>query len=207
MSNLLSVSAKALRPRRPTLSGGSSGGQGGRRVGVESSKFNAENKIKWFNRLRAFRRAKVFRTMVCGIVELWFADLLFFCWFVGLFIACAHSAGPKFGQFCIGMVAWFCFVDLLTLLVFGAPNLGKSLKNHPNLVQNPSKINQKRPQIDENESLERFRHQIAPGSVPGRSGYDLPVETRSLFGRKWRSKGPVWTQLWSQIRQKSHVWV
>ena len=46
---------------------------------------------------------------------------------------------------------------------------GQSLKIHSKLVQNPSKMCKRRSQIDENASLQRFRHQIAPRSAPGRS--------------------------------------
>ena len=37
---------------------------------------------------------------------------------------------------------------------------------HPKLVRNPSKIDKKRSQIDENVSLECFRRLIAPRSAP-----------------------------------------
>ena len=68
----------------------------------------------------------------------------------------------------------------------------KSCKIYPKLVQNPSKIDQKRRQIDKNASLERFRRQIAPESALVRLPDILPVLAGSLFGRKCGFKGRFW---------------
>ena len=70
------------------------------------------------------------------------------------------------------------------------------IKNRSKIVQNPSKIflksTKKRPQIDENASLERFRRQIAPRSAPGRSPGFGVLGFWDLFGRKLCSKEPFW---------------
>ena len=52
----------------------------------------------------------------------------------------------------------------------------------PKLVQNPSEIDQKRPQIDKNTSFERFRRQIAPSSLQG----SRLLLQKSPFGPKGR---------------------
>merc|ERR1712232_1224707 len=70
------------------------------------------------------------------------------------------------------------------------------------MIQIPSKISQKRSQIDENASLERFRCQFAPRSA---SRSDLAfgaVTCWSPFGRKWCSKGPFWSPAGTQNPSK-----
>ena len=52
----------------------------------------------------------------------------------------------------------------------------------PKFVQNPSKINQKRPQIVKNTSFERFRRQIAPRSAPGGSRERSSIRCGQPFG-------------------------
>ena len=71
----------------------------------------------------------------------------------------------------------------------------KSCKNNPNLVQNPSKTDQKRSQINTNASLERFRRQIAHRSAPGRSPPGLTSTTWSPFWLKMVRRGSIFGAL------------
>ena len=66
------------------------------------------------------------------------------------------------------------------------------------MILYPSKIEQKRPLIDENTSWERFRRQIVTRSAPGRSQLDGLLDFFSLFGLRLRSKEPIWGYLGSQ---------
>ena len=66
------------------------------------------------------------------------------------------------------------------------------------MILYPSKIKQKRPQIDENTSWERFRRQIVTRSAPGRSQLDGLLDLLCLFGLRLRSKEPIWDYLGSQ---------
>ena len=69
-------------------------------------------------------------------------------------------------------------------------NLWEIFENPSKFIEHPSKINQKRSQIEKNTSLDRFRRQIAPRSAPGPSPEFGGLGFWSLFGRKWCSKGP-----------------
>ena len=109
--------------------------------------------------------------MGCGFAGLWLVDLLFSC-FVGLWFDSFWKNESK-----------------IQCLNFVKNHIHKSSKIHPKLVQNPSKIDQKRSQIDENASLERFRRQIAPRSALGRLPDERRVTFFRLFGRKCRSEG------------------
>merc|ERR1712228_538932 len=110
--------------------------------------------------------------MVCWFVGLWYVGLLF-CWIVG----CGLCRLPFFN--CVGLrsydLGFCCFVDFwFREFVFNVKTLmpefiQNRLKNHPTLIHNPAKINQKRSQIDENASLERFRNQVEPMSASKRS--------------------------------------
>ena len=71
----------------------------------------------------------------------------------------------------------------------------KSCKNKLNLVQNPSKTDQKRSQINTNASLERFRRQIAHRSAPGRSPPGLTSTTWSPFWLKMVRRGSIFGAL------------
>ena len=57
-------------------------------------------------------------------------------------------------------------------------------------IRNPSQIDQKTAQIDENTSLERFRHQIAPRSAPGRSGQSGVLHFLRFFEILFGFMGP-----------------
>ena len=136
--------------------------------------------------------------------------------------ASAHSAGPCFLEngllvcgvvVCglivlgfVGLVVWDFSKKLWRLVAWslvkkeGVQIIENNIKHLSKIVQIPSKINQKRSQIDENASLEGFRRQIAPRSAPG----TLPDESvkiyESLFGRQLHSKGPCWGPADPKIR-------
>ena len=61
--------------------------------------------------------------------------------------------------------------------------------------------------IDENASLERFRHQIAPMSAPGRFPGKGVSEKDDFLAENDAPRGNFGAQLGSKIRQKSHFWV
>ena len=71
-------------------------------------------------------------------------------------------------------------------------------KNPLKMILIPAKIKQKRPQIDENTSRERFWRQIVTRSASGRSQLDGLLDILSLFGLKLRSKEPFWDYPGSQ---------
>ena len=65
------------------------------------------------------------------------------------------------------------------------------LENPLKFIENPSKINPKRSQIQKNTSLDRFRHQIAPRSAPGRGTWFLdPFWPKMAF--QGAILGPSW---------------
>ncbi len=76
----------------------------------------------------------------------------------------------------------------------------KTSKIHLKFVQNPSKIDQKRPQIDENGSLERFRRQIAPRSAPGTVRREKVTDFNSFLAENGAPRGHFGAQLGSKIR-------
>ena len=63
------------------------------------------------------------------------------------------------------------------------------MKNPSEMVQNPPKFFPKRPRIDENGSLDRFRRQVAPRSAPGSAPPYGGLDIFRFFGRKWSPKG------------------
>ena len=78
-----------------------------------------------------------------------------------------------------------------------------NIKNQSKIIQNPSKIDQTRPQIDENASLERFRRQIVPRSAPGAVRREKVTHFDSNFSRTCRSKGRFW-DLW-KVENRSKI--
>ena len=102
------------------------------------------------------------------ILRIWFVVLRGCVFFVGL--QCFFGVG-------------FCGKALKDLCCNGGEILIGSIKNL-------SRINQKRSQIDENASLERFRRQIAPKSAPRRLPGDDRVPFFHSWGWKCRSKRP-----------------
>ena len=83
-----------------------------------------------------------------------------------------------------------------------ARNHPQIIQNHEKSIQNRSKIHGKSIKIDSWVVLGRFRRQIAPRLVPGRSpSFDGAAFWR-LFGRKCRSKDPFLNRWETEHRSK-----
>ena len=73
-------------------------------------------------------------------------------------------------------------VNLPNAKLLAHHNQKNNIKNQLKIIPNPSKIDKKRSQVDENASLERFRRQIAPRSAPGRVRHNSGVPQNRHFG-------------------------
>ena len=96
----------------------------------------------FFNRLRAYRRAKVFREVVRGVVRLYAYVVVCFC--VCLFVVCSFSVFACSFLFCL--VGCLCVRVLFACLYVSLLMLAKAFQN---ACQNGRKIVQKLIKIDE----------------------------------------------------------
>ena len=127
--------------------------------------------------------------MDCGFARLLFVELLCFM------ASCVHGLTvfeKKSGK-------WKCMDSDKTCPEY----IEKSSRILPKLVQNPSKIEQKRSQIDQNGSLDRFRRQIAPRSAQGTTKPEGAIDCGSFFGQKGRPKGRFRDPLKIENRSKN----
>ena len=91
---------------------------------------------KLFNRLRAYRRAKVFREVVRGVMRLYACEVVCFC--VCLFVVCLFSVFACSFLFCL--VGCLCVRVLFACLYVSLLMLAKAFQN---ACQNARKIAQK----------------------------------------------------------------
>ena len=134
-----------------------------------------------------------FRIMDCGVAGLRFVDLMYFLASWGCGLAFFEKKNMKY--------------KCRNSDKNHVQNMWEILDNPSKFIGNPSKINQKRSQIEKNTSLERFRCQIAPRSAPGRSPVEKVTGFYSFLGENGVSRDHFGAQLGSKIRQKSHFWV
>ena len=154
-----------------------------------------------FNRLRAFRRAKILDQWivgfcvcyVCGFAGLWFVDLLCFLasWVYGLTVFEKKS--------------WKINAWILTKITSQIG--GKSFKIHQKLVQNPSKINKNRPKSRKMRPWDVFGANLRPGRLQDARCHSVRSPPWSLFGRKGHPGDRFGNPGKSEIGPKTHFWV
>ena len=128
--------------------------------------------VNVINTLRLFNR--FIRKMVCWFVGWWFE----------FWLLCRFLVLRDVWQKC-----WNLNARIHSKIVL--KNCEISLTISPKLVQNPSKIDQKRSQTDEDASLERLRDQIGPRSAPGRSWPYGVIDIWSPFWLKMVLQGVI----------------